>query len=453
MIAAGLGAGDLPRWTVAPFVGYLLAIALLPLVAPKFWHSNRNKLVVALAAALPVALYLLLVPGEGGRWLVHSAKEYLAFVVLIAALYVIAGGIHLGGSLAGTPITNTVILGIGAVLAGLIGTTGASMVLIRPLLRANEKRLRTGHLVVFFIFIVSNAGGLLTPLGDPPLFLGFLRGVPFLWTLHLFLPWLLVNGTLLVIFNFLDQGILFKEELERPGSQLEDVQKIDEPLRLEGGLNFLWLLGVIGVIYAIGAWGPTVIRNPDAALFIQVGAMILLAGFSMATTKTRVRESNRFTWAPILEVAAIFAGIFVTMVPALKLLETEGAGLGLYRPAHFFWATGLLSSFLDNAPTYLAFTTLGTAVVNGADPAAALAADNLGPFAAHPAGGPLLAAISCGAVFMGAMTYIGNGPNFMVKAIAEERGVRMPGFFGYMAWSGAILLPVFAAVTILFFRS
>ncbi|HEY3227502.1 MAG TPA: sodium:proton antiporter [Planctomycetota bacterium] len=447
-----MAAVDLPRWTVAPFVGYLLAIALLPLVAPKFWHSNRNKLLVALAAALPVALYLLLVPEHGGHWLVHSAKEYVAFVVLLAALYVIAGGIHLKGSLAGTPLSNTAILGIGAALASLIGTTGASMVLIRPLLRANEKRLRKAHLVIFFIFIVSNSGGLLTPLGDPPLFLGFLRGVPFLWTLNLFLPWLLVNGALLVIFNFLDQGVLFREELERPGSQLEEVQKIDEPLRLEGGLNILWLLGVIGIIYAIGAWGSKIIRNPDAALLLQVGAMIVLAGLSMATTKTEVRKANRFAWGPILEVAAIFAGIFVTMVPALNLLEAEGAGLGLRGPSHFFWATGLLSSFLDNAPTYLAFTTLGTAVVNGADPAAGLSADNLGPFAAHPAGGTLLAAISCGAVFMGAMTYIGNGPNFMVKAIAEERGVRMPGFFRYMAWSGAILLPVFAAVTLLFFR-
>ncbi|HTF57646.1 MAG TPA: sodium:proton antiporter, partial [Planctomycetota bacterium] len=401
MIAAGLAAGDLPRWTVAPFVGYLLAIALLPLAAPKFWRSNWNKVVVALAAALPVLLYLLLVPENGGHWLVHSAKEYVAFIALLAALYVIAGGIHLKGSLAGTPLTNTAILGIGAVIASVIGTTGASMVLIHPLLKANEKRLRKAHIVIFFIFIVSNAGGLLTPLGDPPLFLGFLRGVPFLWTLNLFLPWLLVNGALLAIFNFLDQWVLDKEERERPGSQLEDVQKVDEPLRLEGGLNILWLLGVIGVIYAIGAWGPKVIGNPDVALFIQVGAMILLAAFSMATTQARVRKANRFTWAPILEVAAIFAGIFVTMVPALKLLEMEGAGLGLQRPAHFFWATGALSSFLDNAPTYLAFTTLGTAVVNGADPAAGLTADNLGPFAAHPLGGPLLAAISCGAVFMG----------------------------------------------------
>jgi len=453
MIVAGLAAGALPRWTVTPFIAFLLAVALLPLAAPKFWHSNRNKLLVALAAALPVALYLLLVPAQGGDWLLHTGKEYLAFVALIGALYVIAGGIHLSGSLAGTPITNTVILAVGALLASVIGTTGASMVLIRPLLRANEKRLRTAHLVVFFIFIVSNAGGLLTPLGDPPLFLGFLRGVPFLWTLNLFVPWLLVNGALLVIFNFVDQGILFKEELERPGSQLEDVQKVDEPLRLEGGLNLLWLLGVIGVIYANGAWGSKVIRNPDAALFLQVGAMIVLAGCSMATTRSSVRKSNRFTWAPVLEVAAIFAGIFVTMVPALKHLESEGAGLGLRRPAHFFWATGLLSSFLDNAPTYLTFTSLATAVVNGADPAAGLAADHLGPFAAHPMGGPLLAAISCGAVFMGAMTYIGNGPNFMVKAIAEERGVRVPGFFGYMAWSGAVLLPLFAAVTILFFQS
>ena len=437
-------AGPLPGWTVLPFVGYLLAIALLPLAAPKFWHRNRNKLLVALLAALPVAAYLLLVPEHGGHWLVHSGKEYLAFVVLMGALYVAAGGIHLKGSLAGTPLTNTVILGIGALIASFIGTTGASMVLIRPLLRANEKRRRKAHIVIFFIFVVSNAGGLLTPLGDPPLFLGFLRGVPFLWTLNLVLPWLLVNGVLLAVFNLLDQRILAKEELERPGAQLEEVQRVAEPLRLEGGINFLWLLGLIGVIYATGAWGTKIIRNPDAALFIQIGGMALLAGCSMATTRAGVREANRFTWGPILEVAAIFAGIFVTMVPALQLLGAKGAGLGVERPWQFFWATGLLSSFLDNAPTYLSFGTLA-AGLKGVDP------HRLGDLTSAAGGESLLAAISCGAVFFGAMTYIGNGPNFMVKAIAEERGIAMPGFFKYMAWSGAVLLPLFGVVTLIWF--
>src|SRR6185436_18817743 len=231
-----------PAWSVLPFVLYLLVIAVVPLFLGHFWEKNRNKLIVAIAASLPAAGYLL--SAHEGHLLVDSLKEYVTFIVLLASLFIISGGVYLKGSLAGTPLTNTLFLAIGALLASFIGTTGASMLLIRPLLRANEKRTRKTHIVIFFIFIVSNAGGLLTPLGDPPLFLGFLRGVPFLWTLQLLLPWLFVNGALLAIFNFIDQGVLFKEELERPGSQLEDVQKIDEPLRLEGGLNFLWLLGV-----------------------------------------------------------------------------------------------------------------------------------------------------------------------------------------------------------------
>ncbi len=441
-----------PLWTVIPFVAYLLAIALLPLAAPRFWHPNRNKLLLSLAAAVPVAIWLLAGPGHGGKWLARAGMEYAAFIALLGALYVIAGGIRLKGSLAGTPLTNTAILGIGAVIASFIGTTGASMLLIRPLLRANEARLRKAHIVVFFIFIVSNAGGLLTPLGDPPLYLGFLRGVPFLWTFKLVVPWLIVNGVLLAAFNAIDQWFLDREERERPGSQLEEVQKIREPLRLEGGLNFLWLGGVIALIYAAGAWGSRILGGHGAAELAQIVGLCALAAVGWTTTRTEVRAANRFTWSPILEVAAIFVGIFVTMVPALKLVEAEGSNLGLRDPWQFFWATGLLSSLLDNAPTYLTFTALGTSVVNAAHPGAGLTAESLAPFAAHPAGAPLLAAISCGAVFMGAMTYIGNGPNFMVKAIAEEHRVATPSFFGYMAWSTTILLPIFAVLTFIWFR-
>jgi Na+/H+ antiporter NhaD/arsenite permease-like protein len=436
---------------VLPFVTYLLAIAFLPLVVPRFWHSNRNRLIVSLAFSLPVAIQLLSGPVGGAALLLHSAEEYLAFIALLGALYVIAGGIRITGTLAGTPLVNTAILGAGAALASFIGTTGASMLLIRPLIRANETRVRRAHTVIFFIFIVSNSGGLLTPLGDPPLYLGFMRGVPFEWTFRLFIPWLLVNGVLLVAFNFIDQMFLNREERERPGSQLEDVQARRTPLGIEGASNFLWLALVVAVIYASAALGPRILRQPDARLFVQIGLLAALAGLAWATTPSPVRAANRFTWGPILEVAAVFIGIFVTMIPALVLVEAEGRRLGLAHPWQYFWATGMLSAVLDNAPTYLTFSALGIGVVNAADPGAGLTLDNLGPFAAHPMGAGLLSAISCGAVFMGALTYIGNGPNFMVKAIAEESGVRMPGFFGYIGWSAMILLPIFAVLTLLWY--
>jgi len=444
-----------PLWSVLPFAAYLLAIAVVPLFAPHFWERERNKLAVAAAASLPVLFYLLAVePGHGPQWLLHSAKEYVAFIALLGALFAISGGIHLRGSLAGTPLVNTGFLGLGALLASVIGTTGASMLLIRPLLRANAARERKVHVVVFFVFVVSNAGGMLTPLGDPPLYLGFLRGVPFLWTLRLFGPWLLVNGALLLIFNLLDQSVLDREERERPGSQLEEVQRVAEPLRIEGGLNFAWLAGVLLLILSIGSFGKSHLSRSDDVLHaLQVVGMLALGALSLATTPREVRERNGFGWRPIQEVAAVFSGIFVTMIPALRLLEARGGELGVDAPWEFFWASGLLSSFLDNAPTYLAFASLAVGVVNDANPGAGLSADALGPLLAFPDGAAYLTAISCGAVLMGANTYIGNGPNFMVKSIAESAGVRMPGFFGYMAWSGAVLLPLFGVVTLIFFRS
>jgi Na+/H+ antiporter NhaD/arsenite permease-like protein len=439
---------------VLPFAVYLLAIALVPLFAGHFWESNRNKLGVATLASLPVLVYLLGVEtANGPHWLLHSAKEYVAFIALLGALFVISGGIHLRGSLAGTPIVNTGVLGLGAVLASFIGTTGASMLLIRPLLRANAARERKVHIVVFFIFIVSNGGGMLTPLGDPPLFLGFLRGVPFLWTFRLFGPWLLVNAALLAIFNALDQIVLNREERERPGAQLEEVQRVPVPLRIEGGRNFVWLAGVLALIFAIGSFGKShLCADEDVLAAVQVAGMLLLTLLSLATTPQETRVANGFGWAPIAEVAAIFAGIFVTMIPALRLLEARGAQLGVHSAWRFFWASGILSSFLDNAPTYLTFASLAVATVNDANPGAGLRADALGGLLAYPEGALYLTAISCGAVFMGANTYIGNGPNFMVKAIAESAGVRMPSFLGYMAWSGVVLVPLFAVVTFVFFR-
>src|SRR5262245_36477037 len=317
-----VSADQTPTWSVLPFIGYLLIIAVVPLFFGHFWEKNRNKLIVALIAAIPAAAYLL--TSHHGHLLLDSLKEYAAFIVLLAALFVISGGVYLKGSLAGTPIVNTAFLGAGPILASFIGPTGASMLLLRPLLRANEKRNRRMHIVIFFIFIVSNGGGMLTPLGDPPLFLGFLRGVPFLWTLQLAGPWALVNGLLLVIFNFFDQAVFNKEERERPGSQLEEVQQVKEPLRIQGGLNFLWLLGVIAINSGVGYFGKRNGWPEDLQKLAMVIGMTAMVGMSLVTTSRSIRSSNKFGWGPIVEVAVIFIGIFVTMVPATMLLEELG---------------------------------------------------------------------------------------------------------------------------------
>ncbi len=452
-VAESLGQ-SLALWTVLPFLGFLLAIALLPLCAGHFWERNRNKALVAALLSLPVALYLLLGHGDAGAHALHEkVHEYLSFIVLLGALFVISGGIHLRGSLSGTPLLNTCLLGLGTVLANLIGTTGASVLLIRPLLRANAARRRKAHIVIFFIFAVSNCGGLLTPLGDPPLFLGYLKGVPFEWTLQLLPMWLLVNGLLLVIFNLYDERVFEREELERPGSQLEEVQR-HEPLAIEGQRNFLFLLGVVAAIFLAGRGFLN--EGRPWPFGVQEGLMVLLALCAYASTAGEIRARNRFGFAPIIEVAVLFAGIFVTMTPALQVLNSWGLGqrevlsmsFGLDQPWQYFWAAGTLSSFLDNAPTYLTFA----ATASGAN-GIPLEGRYLGELIQHgPEAVLLLKAISCGAVFMGANTYIGNGPNFMVKAIAEEAGVAMPSFFGYMAYSGAILLPLFALATVVFFR-
>lgn len=431
---------ELPLWSILPFVAILLCIAILPLATPHWWEHNSNRAIVSFVLAAPVAAYLLMKFGSDGQHaLMHSADEYVSFILLLGSLYVISGGIYVKGSLAGTPLVNTLVMALGACIASFIGTTGASVLLIRPLLRANAPRKRTAHIVVFFIFIVSNCGGLLTPLGDPPLFLGFLRGVPFTWTFQLWGEWLLVNGLLLVIFNIVDQIVLNREELERPGSQLEEVEH-HEPLGIAGAHNFAYLGMIVAIIYMSGIpftqnWHP---------LWDQA-AMLGTAVLAYISTSGELRMKNRFTFAPIVEVAVLFAGIFVTMIPAMKILEANGANLGLETQWQFFWATGILSSFLDNAPTYLVFTTTASSVL-GAN------ADKLSTLLEASGGAEILAAISCGAVFMGANTYIGNGPNFMVKAIAEENGVKMPSFFGYMLYSGCILIPIFVLVTFIFFR-
>jgi Na+/H+ antiporter NhaD/arsenite permease-like protein len=439
-------------WTIAPFAVYLLLIAVIPLIAGNFWGKNRNKLIVAAILSVPVVLYLALGTPEGLSWLVESIQEYVAFMALLGALFVITGGIYLRGELAGTPTVNTAFLAFGALIANLIGTTGASLLLIRPLLRANEKRQRRVHMVVFFIFIVSNGAGLLTPLGDPPLFLGFLRGVPFFWPLRLFGPWALVMVTLLALFFVVDRVALLREERARPSAHLESaILHGDEPLRIVGGLNFVWLLGVIVVVYVSGAHGDAISRNSHVQALFQVAGLLAMAVLSYKLTPREVHRANGFGWAPILEVAAVFVGIFVTMVPALRVLAAQGAGLGVTKPWHFFWASGVLSSFLDNAPTYLTFATLAVGVTNQLT-GSHLSAEHLAALGSHPLGATLLTAVSCGSVFMGANSYIGNGPNFMVKALAEESRVRMPSFFGYMAWSAGILVPLFLIVTVVFFR-
>jgi Na+/H+ antiporter NhaD/arsenite permease-like protein len=442
---AALGA-VLPLWSVVPFASLLLAIALVPLLAPRFWEHDRNRALIAALCALPILVYLPLAFGQDGvHALIEKGHEYVAFIALLTSLFVITGGIHVRGSLSGTPLLNTALLAIGGLLASAIGTTGASVLLIRPLLRANEPRVKKAHIVVFFIFVVSNCGGLLTPLGDPPLFLGFLKGVPFEWTLRLWPQWLLVNGLLLLIFNLWDQAVFDREEAERPGSQLEEVQR-HAPLGVDGAHNFALLFGVVAVIYAAGrgffhGGEPWPFGAAEACM-----AALSLA--SWLTTARAIHERNAFSFAPIREVAILFAGIFATMAPALLLLNAHAEQFGIRAPWHFFWSAGLLSSFLDNAPTYLTFAAT----------AAGLQDIPLeGRYLAHylELGGEsagVLAAISCGAVLMGANTYIGNGPNFMVKAIAEERGVRMPSFFGYMAYSSAVLIPLFAVVTFVFFR-
>jgi Na+/H+ antiporter NhaD/arsenite permease-like protein len=432
-------------WLV-PFVLMLASIAVLPLVAPHWWESNLNKGLISAVLGGPVALHILKLEPQR---LIETGIEYLAFIALLAALFVISGGIHLRGALSGTPVVNTLVLGAGAVLANLIGTTGASMLLIRPMLRANATRRCQVHTVVFFIFIVSNIGGLLTPLGDPPLFLGFLRGVPFEWTFRLLPHWVLMNLSLLIIFYLWDKRLF-----QREGPATVSVSSIyprTRGLAIEGKINLLLLLGVVAVVLVVGRFGDEIgLGSEHAQKWAQVIGMTLLAALSLLLTTSATHAANRFTFHPILEVALLFAGIFATMIPALAILEARGHQFGLQHPWQFFWATGLLSSVLDNAPTYLAFSSTASSLM-GTD---AMHLDQLLQVTkGGMAGDWLLQAISVGAVFMGANTYIGNGPNFLVKAIAEEAGIKMPSFVGYSKYAIMVLFPLFVLVTLVFFRS
>jgi Na+/H+ antiporter NhaD/arsenite permease-like protein len=442
------GAQLSPLWGV-PFAGILLSIALLPLLAPHFWHHNFGKVSAAWALLFMLPFAVFYGPSLAASAAVHAmVAEYIPFIILLTALYTVAGGIFVRGNLHGSAALNTGILAIGALLASVMGTTGASMLLIRPLIRANDNRPYKAHVVVFFIFIVSNAGGSLTPLGDPPLFLGFLKGITFFWTVgHIFPETLFLVGALLAIFYALDSWH-FRKGGVLPRDPTPDTNR----LGFDGKVNFLLLAAVVFFVLLSGIWKSPIgfeIAGAHVGLpgLVRDIGLIVVTLVSLKVTAAKVHADNQFGWAPMQEVAKLFAGIFLTIIPVIAMLKAGMDGPfsavisavtrpdGTPNPAAYFWATGVLSSFLDNAPTYLVF--FNTA---GGDPQALMTTL-----------ASTLAAISAGAVFMGANSYIGNAPNLMVKAIAEERGVVMPSFFGYIAWALCVLVPLFVIMTFIWF--
>jgi Na+/H+ antiporter NhaD/arsenite permease-like protein len=430
-------------WSMIPFGLMLLIIAVAPIKAERFWESNLNKFYVVLILSVPTAMCLIL----GGLWheLYHQLiGDYIPFIILLGALFVITGGIHLEGDIKAKPWVNTLFLAIGWVLASIMGTTGAAMLLIRPLIATNQQREHKVHTVLFFIALVANCGGLLTPLGDPPLFMLFLRGAPFDWFLCLIPEWLTMGAILLGIYFLLDTYYYKREHWTSLSADTREVSL----LRLSGSFNFVYLIGVVLAVAYLNASAIPAMEASDAPFWlihIREIVLLVLTGLSLVTTTKKVRfEMNKFSWMPITEVAVLFLGIFVTMTPVLVYLRAHAAMLGLTEPWQFYYATGALSSFLDNTPTAVAFHSV----------ALGLPADQLATMGGNVVAGVptiLLQAISLGSVMFGAMTYIGNGPNFMVKAIAERRGVKMPSFFGYMwKFSLLVLLPVYIIVQLIF---
>jgi len=459
--ARSLPAGDarreelgalLPVWSAIPFAGMLLSIALFPLLAPAFWHRHYPKVAAAWATALVVPF--VLAHGEPAlHELAHTViVDYVPFIVLLAALFTVGGGIYVRGTLSGSPGVNLAIMTVGTALASWVGTTGAAMLLIRPLLRANRERRHRAHTVVFFIFLVANIGGALTPLGDPPLFLGFLHGVPFFWTFTVWREMLLTAACVLGSYAIVDLYWWRREDAlvrERPHGPRE-------PLRVEGWHNLLLLAGILAAVIVSGLWQPGEVTifgvHQQIQNLLRDAFLLVMLAASWRTTPRRIREENEYSWEPIREVAILFAGIFATIIPALAMLRAGEHGAlafvirAVHEPVQFFWASGILSSFLDNAPTYLTFlsTALGRLYPGVPERAAIgrLITEN------HT----YLQAVATGSVFMGANTYIGNAPNFMVKSIAEEAGVPMPSFFGYiLRYTLPVLVPVFLFATWVFF--
>ena len=432
----------MPAWAMIPFGIMLLTIAVGPLVAEHWWENNRNKLIVSMLLGVPTAIWLIV------NGLAHNVEhqliyDYVPFIILLCALFVTTGGIHLSGDIKARPAINTAFLGLGWLLASFMGTTGAAMLLIRPLLATNSQRKYTVHTVLFFIALVANCGGLLTPLGDPPLFLLYLRGAEFTWFFSMILQWVFVGVVLLVLYYIFDSYYYKKEEWTNLSADSREVQ----PIRITGTINFIYLLGIIASVAFINPGYIPQMGEEHAPMWLKLLREIVLVSIiflSMYTTKKKTREDNHFSWGPIIEVAVVFLGIFTTMIPAMMYLNNNAAELGLTKPWQFFYCSGALSSFLDNAPTAVAFHSLAQGLP--AEVLSTIGTENV-------AGIPeiLLQAISMGAVFFGAMTYIGNGPNFMVKSIAEESGVKMPSFFGYMIkFSLIILLPIYILMQLIF---
>lgn len=433
-----------------PFLGMLLSIAVFPLTKPEWWEEKKQYAVIFWSLLFVIPFGIMHGPYAAAEEVAEVIfGDYIGFIVLLFGLFCVCGNITISSNVDGSPRANALMILVGTLFASWIGTTGASMIMIRPLLRANRWRKHKVQTVVFFIFLVSNIGGALTPVGDPPLLMGFMRGVPFFWSLRI-APILLLNTlVLLTIYQFLDKRAYTKDLAE--GLHPDYISETGL-LKVTGAHNVIYLVMIVGAVIMTGLLPSMGILDGKIHIFGEVTfsyvsvleiVIILLAAFlSFKTTDRAVREENDFGWDPIVEVAVLFIGIFITMVPALSLLKEVGPNLGLSEPYQLFWTTGALSSFLDNTPTYLVFlTTAGTlGAASGVTTTVGLISERL------------LLAISCGAVFMGANTYIGNAPNFMVKAIAEDAEVKMPSFFGYMIWSLCFLVPVFILDTLIWFR-
>ena len=425
---------SIPLLSLLPFVLMLLSIAIFPLVWNHFWEKNSNKLIIAIILSIPT-IFFLLSSNLGDRLYETMVFDYIPFIILLGSLFTITGGIYLSGDIEAKPSINTLFLGIGAVLASFMGTTGAAMLLIRPVIQTNKERQFKVHTILFFIGIIANCGGLLTPLGDPPLFMMYLRGAHFTWFLKLFPEWFFTNVALLVIY-FLVDSYYYKKE---PKAAIQKDKAYIKPIKLEGKLNFLWLAGVVLSVAFLNEQYLHFIEKNEYYKFIREGAILSMAIFSLLLTPKLIRESNNFTWEPIKEVAYLFFGIFITMVPCLLYLEVNAHTLGVTLPHQFYYYTGLLSSFLDNTPTAVTFHSLALGLgINTGTLVAGIPEE-------------LLKAISVAAVMFGSMTYIGNGPNFMVKAVAEENNIKMPSFFAYIyKFSLIVLLPIFILIQLLF---